>query len=80
MQKYTILLMFFYKPSFCQEQNKGSGSLLLYLFQISDFGCAFDKQNSDQIEIAGITYPYAAPEWIAPINGFLPTFKCDIYR
>jgi len=33
-----------------------------------------------QESFVGITYRYAAPEWIAPKKGFIPTEKCDVYR
>jgi len=56
------------------------------MFQIGDFGSAYNKKQTRENEITaqrtfiGITYLYAAPEWIASENNFLPTRICDVYR
>ena len=49
--------------------------------QIGDFCCAYNKEQKQKPgKFMGITYPYAAPEWIASVDDFIPTAKCDVYR
>ena len=53
----------------------------LLLLQITDFGNAIDTKNQRSIKSCnGISYHYAAPEWIDSSSDFVPTTQCDVYR